>query len=310
MNTGYQQGFIDHPGPPADWMALQGANRETAWRDWVASILQTLNQVLWPSWDAAKREWPPDTYDQMKRLTAADLAILIDMQEDPRRRFNQPIRTPVSAPVTATHKEFFQKEDEEDGNTNIGTFHSQYDTTLPPDRVAEIPTLMLTGFSTKCLNTSDQLKRYLQRPRAYQMALLFGLQDYQNEAAITALSPSMVSGHCLEGLIAAGAVFDSWITRGLNISRESKIAMQQYAADIGDRRVMAGVHYPGDSLASWIVVMSQAMQLYKNGLEVKRHLWSAIRDRSFIYEKIRSFEPADVYGPALRVLEASAPPMT
>src|SRR5262249_22492778 len=90
----------------------------------------------------------------------------------------------------------------------------------------------------------------------------------------------------------------------------SWIALQQYAVDIGDRRVMAGVHYPGDSLASFIVAMSQACQLYKNGLEVKRHLWAAIRDQSFIYDRILNFTPAEVYAPALAALHALAPSMT
>ena len=30
-------------------------------------------------------------------------------------------------------------------------------------------------------------------------------------------------------------------------------ALQQYAIDFGDRRVMAGVHYPSDSMITWLI---------------------------------------------------------
>jgi hypothetical protein len=33
----------------------------------------------------------------------------------------------------------------------------------------------------------------------------------------------------------------------------TQVALQQYATDFGDRRVLAGVHYPSDSMITWII---------------------------------------------------------
>ena len=35
--------------------------------------------------------------------------------------------------------------------------------------------------------------------------------------------------------------------------RSTKNSLQQYATDFGDRRVFAGLHYPSDTLITWLI---------------------------------------------------------
>jgi hypothetical protein len=59
----------------------------------------------------------------------------------------------------------------------------------------------------------------------------------------------------------------------------------QFGVDIGDRRVFAGVHYPSDNMASWIM----ALRLVKEEVpdqRVFRFLANAITTRSLVYQML------------------------
>ena len=58
------------------------------------------------------------------------------------------------------------------------------------------------------------------------------------------------------------------------------------ALDIGDHRVMAGVHDPSDNLGTWVVLMGLANHVY-GSTEIKAKLWQAITDESLVYRLIR-----------------------
>ena len=92
----------------------------------------------------------------------------------------------------------------------------------------------------------------------------------------------MISGHALEGVMAGCAVFAGLET---SLTPDAMRALQQWTVDIGDRRVMAGVHYPTDSFASWIVALDMADRVFPGGSvkSVRRFLAAAIRERSHVY---------------------------
>ena len=146
-----------------------------------------------------------------------------------------------------------------------------------------------------------QFKRALQRPRPYQMALVMGKPGgHIYEEAFTAASPSMSSGHCLQGLIGVGGIFEFFIEKGTPIIGEHADALRQYGVDIGDRRVMAGVHYPSDNLCSWIIALRMAEHVYREADAVKKELALAIQ-QSQIFQLIAG-SGVEVYKPALEML--------
>ena len=108
-----------------------------------------------------------------------------------------------------------------------------------------MPHLLQLGLHRKVGTFALQIKERLQRPRAYQVALIQGRAGFLHRPAATADTPSMCSGHCLQGSLAGCRVFDSDARRMTNRSIE---ILQQFTVDIGDRRVFAGVHYPSDNL--------------------------------------------------------------
>ena len=75
-------------------------------------------------------------------------------------------------------------------------------------------------------------------------------------------------------------------------------ALLQLAVDIGDRRVFAGIHYPSDAIASWIVVKTLADHVFRNS-EVKGLLLEAIKTRSEVYAKLSKI---GIYTPAMSLI--------
>jgi membrane-associated phospholipid phosphatase len=53
--------------------------------------------------------------------------------------------------------------------------------------------------------------------------------------------------------------------------------------------VFAGLHYPSDNLASWIIAMRLAGLVFPNPA-VKVHLWKAISRQSLVFEAT-TYEP-------------------
>ena len=97
------------------------------------------------------------------------------------------------------------------------------------------------------------LKMQFQRPRPYVVSHLQGRDKWTWEHAKTSLSSSMISGHGIMGCM-LGCVLFSWLSEyEPELAKKYRLALQQCAVGIGDRRVFAGVHYPSDNLASWIV---------------------------------------------------------
>ena len=84
-------------------------------------------------------------------------------------------------------------------------------------------------------------------------------------------------------------------------------AIEQYATDIGDRRVMAGLHYPSDNLCSWLITLRMANHVFRDP-GVKSHLWSAIQ-RGYVYRLVRAEvtrNPRSPYAPAMAELRLEA----
>jgi hypothetical protein len=182
----------------------------------------------------------------MEDLTRADLGMLPALQAQLQH-----------APHgQRTHRKFFEAEDA----ATFGSFHhDEYDATLPMMAYRLLPALIHRGLSDCAGSLVIQLKEQFQRPRAFQLG--FGNpNDYFRLATRSADHPSFPSGHALQGHALQGLVGTmhaclSLQRLGYGLAEAQRTALARLATDIGDRRVMAGVHYPSDSLGSWIVAL-------------------------------------------------------
>ena len=83
-----------------------------------------------------------------------------------------------------------------------------------------------------------QLKYKFNRPRPYQIAEHYGIEDFKRHKLDTANTPSYPSGHALQGRLIA-----------LMLSEKDPYNENQYmeiSKNISESRIMARVHFPSD----------------------------------------------------------------
>ncbi len=302
-NLGSKQliGSPAEPMVPPDFRLLDGCDesqREKCWVEWRENTLSEIKDVLWPVWNSKTRGWEGGAAKTMVKLTRVDLSILHSL----RVGSSLPLRAAPASKLRAlncpTHSAFFQEEDQ----GKIFASYAMYDRKLDARYPAIFSDVFFAGLASKCSSTQLQFKRQFQRPRAYQAAFLLGEYEFNLEEAISSMTPSMVSGHSLQGLIGVGAVMEHICESGIDFSDDSWLALSQYAVDIGDRRVMAGVHYPSDNLGSWIVLMRLANRVFDSTGKIKKRLWHAISECSLIYRLIQK-KNEGVYSLGLELLK-------
>jgi hypothetical protein len=283
----------DFKAPPS----CDGPQRERHWKEFLDHIMREMADALWPAWDSQHQTWRGAAVQSMSRLTRADLNILMHLRVGPG---SLPLDAlPASKPRALncpSHSAFFLEEDK----GKIFASYAFYDRTLEPKYSAIFSDAFFAGLASKCSSTQLQFKRHFQRPRAYQVAFFMGETEFNLEEATSSMTPSMVSGHSLQGLIGVGAVMERIVESGMSFTKDSWQALSQYAVDIGDRRVMAGVHYPSDNLGSWIVLMRLANRIYSS-VEIKERLWQAISGQSLVYRLILNSN-SDSYSAGLDLL--------
>ena len=144
-----------------------------------------------------------------------------------------------------------------------------------------------------------------------QMALRQKQLDFIYNIASTSITPSMCSGHSLMGVMCEGGTLELLLDRGVTFNRDQAITHAQWSVDIGDRRVMAGVHYPSDNICSWIIFLLAAQFLFHRPI-VALLMGYAIRNLSFVYKTIVDYAVKEhsgyVYRDALAALNSYLPP--
>ena len=170
----------------------------------------------------------------------------------------------------------------------FGSDYNTYDSLLDPNYANSVAPMWFHSVRHKLRHTHYHIKALLQRPRPHQAALMTGYPHFINEVTQTGLTPSACSGHCVQGVLGIGGVYEYFVQSGVELDDKNQESLRQYAVDIGDRRVMAGIHYPSDNLSSWILFMNLADRVYRNP-KVKPWIWDAIRHRSFVYQTIVKF---------------------
>jgi hypothetical protein len=280
--------MAEFPPPiPFDWLPPV-----TQWPDWLAEIVAAINTLLWPKYVRGSAGWPAPPLD---KLFDADFLLLAALRE----RLNDPICGVM--PTTVQHADYFAEED--DRNIRFGTRYDRYDPTLPRQALDCLSDILTAGVVDKVGCLDLQLKWVFQRPRPYQVALLHNRTGFTHEAAASAGSPSLVSGHCLQGSMAGCAAFAALKASLGNPCIE---VLKQFTMDIGDRRVFAGVHYPSDNLASWYAALMLIPCVFDSAIatDVNRFLGDAIRSKSIVFRAIEVYKDKDGNSPYSGMVDA------
>lgn len=295
MNAGFMHDVLTRRVPlnfrlggvPAD---------EKSFAAWVDALVGKMAKFLWPRYvHKAAQPWQGAAALTARDLTIADFKLLGDLRA-------KLAETPIGRDkgLTQTHKALFLSEDMKPWPT-----YALYETALAPELLTKMQEAMVktnVNFGPAPL----RFKALQQRPRPYQMALLLDIADFAYEWAHSAVTPSIVSGHSLQGLLAGAGAYTTHLLE-LEKVVAAKKHLQQWAVDVGDRRVFAGVHYPSDNLASWYVALSMCDNYVYGelGQEAKRFLWQAISERSLVFQAM--VQHGGVYAAPLAELRKLAP---
>ena len=301
----------DLPRPlraPEDWDP-DGADRPGSFQKWFDETVVLIADTIWPQYIPAKAAWVGAAADvkKMEELTNADLDLIIAIRErnliDGLPTTNLLARGNGDAGCPP-HSTWFS---EEDKVNSFAAKHKLYDynTTEARSRLMK-ESYFRDHFAKESGFVSTMIKQRLQRPRPYQMAVSFGKTNFTWLHAASADSPSACSGHSLQGLCAVGGIIETLLLKKVHLADDSWDAIEQYGVDIGDRRVMAGVHYPSDNLISWLILLSFADHVYRDS-QVKQRLYHAITKRSIVYQEMLHSGKYDVL---LKLLDDLIPQTT
>lgn len=68
-------------------------------------------------------------------------------------------------------------------------------------------------------------------------------------------------------------------------------AQTQFAADFGDRRVIAGIHYPTENIASWILAIRLIPKAFRHAEAIERFARVTITKKSAVPRLIQNTFP-------------------
>ncbi len=279
-------------GKPGEWAGIDFAV-------FLERIANLYAAVLWPNWGPGG--WQDGSAkNRMGLITAADYAILQDYQQPGNMVLDQIVDSPAGQPPYArTHHDLFADEDVTKFGKPFGSqLNDTYNAGLSFTMVTKVGQAYSQGLGTKVGGSVLKLKEWSQRPRPYQMAKLFGF-GIRNEQALNGNSPALFCGHCLQGLL-AGAAALTLVTPG----SPAELALLQNMVDMGDRRVFAGVHYPSDNIASWLLALTMAPAVYTDPA-MRGKIWQAIQ-MGEVYDSVKGGGRKGAYGPALDALIKAA----
>jgi hypothetical protein len=296
------------PGSAPEWAAY--VDREVA----------LMADFLWPRCDRATQSWVGMDRAKMEALTRADLGLMKSLSEKLQLEASFPLPVAPPAPTPTAPVPAAEPKPKGLERSHLDLFYAE-DRSARPTLAVYLPKLEAGLLADVDKAVGEWLEGYgdahiffklqFQRPRPYQMSYLLGIagDDYVYRFGASAATPSLISGHSFSGLLVrCGALLD----KRLVIERQlhGLAAMKQYMADIGDRRVFAGVHYPSDNLASWFCALRLCDHFFSTaGQDAKDLMWAAISKHSAVYKAMADAVAADAanpYAEPLRRLQAEA----
>lgn len=264
-------------------------------------ILDDITRHIWPAWSYSQSEWVGDATQFAQEATKAELRLMIERFQKTPILDELPIGSKsVKEQDRETHLWHYRVEDglaldhhrfstlvSKSIGANYYLYNSSVDLRVFPKWFAENPRPKIHGLF--------DFKPHFQRPRPHQTALTFGFSDFDWKIARagthTGIHPSLMSGHCVQGILYGCKALEAWISSGASPSQDDLGSLAQYSADFGDRRVFAGVHYPSDNIASWIIALRLIPYLFEPKAEILAFALDAITNRSTVYKLVQSEFP-------------------
>jgi hypothetical protein len=285
MDEGLLADISSEP-PPADFRPPH------IFRDWRDAKIQQIGDLLWPVYNPGNSAWQSPA---VAKLFDADFDLLANLHSHLGLSIKGVFGT------TVTHSDLFAEEDDE--KVGFGCDYTRYDPTLPPLAEGQFRNILRAGYVNKVGTIPLQFKQKLQRPRPWQVAFIQGRSGYQYRVAASADTPSLISGHSIQGLMGVCNIFAEL---GHMMSKQSIEVLMQFAVDIGDRRVFAGVHYPSDNLSSWFTSSELVPYVFgpSRASDVKQFLRGAIEKKSVVYAAIRKHMASNPNSPYESIVEA------
>lgn len=305
-------GAVDGKHP--EKFRLRDGTRPTAaqWTAWLDDLADDLATFLWPryaggSWVGAATGW-------MTELSIVDLALMPALATQ--------LDTLIGS-TTITHKALFVAEDEAPPSIT-GFLH--YHPAAGTPRLKKMPALIAEGGGAFAGLVALCIKQRMQRPRPYQVAMMLGGAGLKHETANSAITPSLISGHCIQGAMALVNV-----VHGLEHRPDGSVEpldptflghLQAFLIDGGDRRVFAGVHYPSDNISSWYCALRMCRHFFFDAAgdpaqtatdqeRARAVLWDAVSSKSAVYSAIQRAVAAGtapaLAGPLQRLQDEAAP---
>ena len=263
----------DSVGVPSRFTVAGRPGSSLEWDRYLWLEATQMGDFLWPVFDRAKGAWTGKSIDNMEALTRADL----DLMQTLSGKLGEEAKA-AGKGLDRNHLDLFRAED-----ISARPTLSVY---LPSLDDAERSALegSINQWFGGIADAHVRFKAFFQRPRPYQTAyLLRPGTDYEYRHAASAVTPSMISGHAFQGLVVrCGGYISNRLMLEANLGAVERL--QQYAVDVGDRRVFAGVHYPSDNLSSWYCGLRLCDHFFsKAGQAAKDFMWEAIQ-RSAVYK--------------------------
>jgi len=288
-------------GPAPDAWDPKG----TPWRAWREGISDLLSHVLWPRYvKGAGWVGPADKFKH--DLTLADF----DLFQILRPLLGGDETLPNGK--TVPQRKLFVLEDEADAKDDSGAIvlNRSIDASLrlyladvlEPSAIEAVLSDYLPGLGRTAGNVDLEVKRDMQRPRAYQMAFLLGRDEFTHNHAKSAVTPAMISGHCVEAMMGGVTAWYALERMSPDNKARGQEALARHTVDVGDRRVFGGVHYPSDNISSWLTGLLMCTHVCPDDTG-RDWLWQAITRHSRVYSEIAKRAKGSPYELSMDLLE-------
>jgi len=262
---------FQHQGALARARPAKWTEDAASWDAWIERVVNTISERVWPTFENGA--WSPTAASRNSvAMTRSDLALMPEFQALHLQS--------VAGPHGLQHLDFLYAEDEADWNLAI----ARYCPELADESRFNLKKMFehaIFDYAGRYL--PETFKFRFQRPRAYQMSMFLEPRGPQfvHYLAKSANTPSLISGHAIQGLLTGCVVYEA-ISMDEEAEAHNRRLLQRWMTDVGDRRVMAGVHYPTDSLSSWIVAAEIVDYLFADA-KVRPFLLEAIHE-SLLYK--------------------------
>ncbi len=297
----YYQEAVEVEQPPG-WVVSTGE-----WKEWYDQTCSALSEI----WPRPSDNWTEQRYWQ---VTQADLSLMRRFQASPHWKAKTgKLYLLEDANQDWVVENSSNQPDNQSPNAHVKVVDSRYGTTFAiehpqsPLGLAGEPAkqTLLNVFAKGYLRASMNLhaiKRDFQRPRPALAQFLLDptLRLRRLELTATGHTPSFIAGHTAETLVCAIHVLLDIPGKFTDQTEDGIDALLQWANEVGERRIWAGLHYPLDSLGGWVFVTRLLPHVYERD-QARRALYLLVRaiDRSRLYNDIKN----DVaLSPVLRTL--------